>query len=50
MCDCQTVRFIHDILDVLNNPMKFQLNQIRMIIFQVKLFDTAMSMKYGQGH
>ena len=36
---------IHDLLNVLNNPTKFQLNQIRTKKIQLKLFDTVVTLK-----
>ena len=30
--------------------MKFELNQTRISNFQLKLFDTAVTLKYGQSH
>ena len=32
------------------NQTKFQLNRIRLQNFQVNLFDTAVTLKYGPGH
>ena len=49
MCDHQTRWYIHDLFDVLNNPMKFQLKWIRTQNFQLNLFDTPVILKYGQG-
>ena len=40
---------IHYLLDLMKNPTKFQLNWIRTQSFQLKLFDTAVTLKYGQG-
>ena len=34
----------------LNNSMKFQLNRISTPNVQIKLFDIAVIVKYGQGH
>ena len=50
MCKSEKLRYIHDILDILNKPTEFQLDQIRTSTFQLKLFDTAVTLKYGQGH
>ena len=36
--------------DIRHNPTKFQLNRIWTQTFQLKLFDIAMTSKYGQGH
>ena len=33
-----------------NNPMKFQLEWIRKWTFQLKLYDTAVTLKYNKGH
>ena len=41
--------YVHYWLEVLNNPTKFQLNWIRTQTFQLKLFSTAVTWKYGQG-
>ena len=41
---------IHGLLDVLDNLTKCQINQIRSYNFQLKLFDTAMALNFGQGH
>ena len=39
----------HDLLDVINNCTKFQLNQIWTLFFSVKkLFDIAVTLKYNQ--
>ena len=41
---------IHDLLEVLNNPTKFQLNWIRTTTKnQLKLFNNAVTLKYNQG-
>ena len=37
-------------LDLLNNPTKFQLTWIRTQDFQLKLIDIAVNLKYGQDH
>ena len=42
--------YIHYPLHLLNNPTKFQLNRIRTQDFQLKLFDSAVTLKYSQGH
>ena len=49
-CDRQKRRHIHNLLDVLNDPMKIRLNRIITQRFQLKLFDTPVTLKYGQGH
>ena len=36
-------------LTYFNNPTKFQLNWMRTQSFQLKLFDIAVTLKYGQG-
>ena len=36
-------RYIHDLLDLLNNSTEFILNWIRIKFFQLKLFDTAVT-------
>ena len=41
---------IYDLLDVNKNQTKFKLNQIRTLNFQLELFDTAVTLKYIQGH
>ena len=46
----QKLWYVHDLLDVINNRTKFQLNQIRTELFQLKLFDTAVILKHNQGH
>ena len=35
---------------LLNNPTKFKFNQTRTIKFQLKLFNIAVTLEYGQGH
>ena len=42
--------FMNDLLDLFNNHMKFQLNWIRALNFQLQLFVTAVTLKHGQGH
>ena len=42
--------YIHGLPDMLNNPIKFQLNCMRTWEFQLKLFDTPVTLKYEQGH
>ena len=42
--------YIHHLPDVLNNCTKFQLNPIKTLNLQLKLFDTAVTMKHNQGH
>ena len=39
---------IYDLLDVNKNQTKFKLNQIRTLNFQLKLFDTAVTLKYNR--
>ena len=41
---------IHDLVDVISMHTKFHLNQIRTLNFQLKLLDTAVTLKYAQGH
>ena len=51
MCKSTTKKkkeYIYDLLDVLNNPAKFQSDE--KITFQLKLFDKAVTLKYCQGH
>ena len=36
--------YIHDLLDVLNNPVKFQFNQIRTWYFQFNSFETHVTL------
>ena len=50
MCKNDKQWYIHYLLDFLNNPTKFQLNWIRIQNVQLKLFNTAVTLKYGQGH
>ena len=50
ICEKTKQWHIHGLLDVVNNPTKFQLNQIGTYNFQLKLFDTAVTLKYNQGH
>ena len=50
MCENQKQWYIYNLLDVINNLIKFQLNRIRTSNFQLKLFDTAVTLKYNQGH
>ena len=38
-------RYVHDLLDVLDNPTQFKLNQIRKEKFQLNVFDTAVTLK-----
>ena len=42
--------YIHDLLYVFNNHTLFKLNRIRTLKFQFKSFDTAVTLKYNQGH
>ena len=46
MCDHQKWCYIHN---VPHNPMKFQPSGIRKQFCHLKLFDTAVTLKYGQG-
>ena len=41
--------YIHDLLNTLINPIKFQVNQMRTYKFWLKIFDTAVTLKYIQG-
>ena len=41
-------RYIHDLLDVINNCTKFQVNWIRTSNFQFKLLNTAVTLKYNR--
>ena len=53
MCDHmkrEKKSYIHDLLDVFNNPIKLQLHWMRTLNFQFKLFDTPVTLKYGQCH
>ena len=50
MCEGEKQWYINHLLDLLNKPTKFQLNWIRAHNFQFKLFDIAVTLKYGQGH
>ena len=50
MCESGNEWYIHDLLEVLNNPTKFKLNRIRTYNFQLQLFDTAVTLKSSQGH
>ena len=43
-------KHIHDLVNVINNYTKFQLNRIRIHNFLLKLLETAVTLKYGQGH
>ena len=42
--------YIHDLLDVVNNRTKFQLNLTKTSNFQLKLSGTAVTLQYNQGH
>ena len=42
--------YIQYLLDLLQNPTKFQLNGYERAIFQLKLYDITVTLKYGQGH
>ena len=42
--------YIHDLLDIINNCIKYELNRLRTKHFYVKLFDTAVPLKYNQYH
>ena len=42
--------YIHDLLNEINNRTKFQFNRTRTCNFQLKLFDTAVILKYNLGH
>ena len=50
MCKSEKLWYIHYLFDLLNNPTKFQLNWKRTQNSQLKLFDTAVTLKYGPGH
>ena len=50
MCTQQKKWYIHALHNLLNNPKKFQLNYMRTSHFQLKLFDTPVTLEYGQGH
>ena len=40
--------YMHNLLDVINNCTKLQLNQIRTYHFQLKQFDIAVTLKYNK--
>ena len=42
--------FIHNVLDVITNHANFKVNRITTLIFQLKLFNTSVTLKYKQGH
>ena len=50
MCQSEKYWYIHYLLDLLNDPTKFKHSWIRTQNFHLKLFDTAVTLKYGQGH
>ena len=50
MSKSEKLWYIHYLFDLLNNPTKFQLNWKRTQNSQLKLFDTAVTLKYGPGH
>ena len=41
---------LHILLNLFNNPTKFQFTWIGTQNFQLKPFNTAVTLKYGQGH
>ena len=43
------IGYTHDLLDVTNKHTKFQLTWIRAQNFQLKLFDTDVTLIYGHG-
>ena len=43
-------KYIHDLLDALNNPTKFHLIPIKIQKFKLKMFDPVVTLKYIQGH
>ena len=48
MCKKLKIVYIHYVLDLLNNPAKFQLNRVRTQNFNLlKVFDIAVSLKYA---
>ena len=49
MCKKSKIWYIHDLLDIINNRIKFLLNRIRIYSFQFKLFDTVVTLKYNHG-
>ena len=49
MCKSEKLWDINSLLDFLNNSTKLQLNWQRKQNFQLKLFDTAVTLKYVQG-
>ena len=50
MDDHQKRRHIHDLFAVHNNSIKIQLNRIIISKFQLKPFNTAVTLNYAQGH
>ena len=42
--------YIYDLLDVIKNCTKFQLNPISTENFELKLFDAVVTLKFNQGH
>ena len=46
----KTQDFYHYLLDLLNNPTKFQLNWIRTETLQLNLLDIAVTLIYIEGH
>ena len=44
-CEKNQKQWPHDLLDIIDNHTKFQLNQIRTQDFQLRLFDTAVTLK-----
>ena len=50
MCENQKQWYTDDILDIIKNRTKFPLNQMITYNFHLKLFDTAVTLKYNHGH
>ena len=51
MCaNVKNSEYIHYLLDLLNKPTKFQPKWLRTQNYFLKLFDVAVTLKYGHGH
>ena len=44
------VIYMHDLLQEISNHTKFQLNWLRTDNYHLKLLNTAVTLKYNQGH
>ena len=49
-CESPRHLYIFDLVDIVNNYTNFQLNRTITCKYQLKLYDTTVALKYGQGH